>query len=472
LKLKRRLAAIFAADVVGFSRLMGEDEVGTLERLKALRLELVQPAIDEYKGRTVKLMGDGILAEFPSVVEAVKCAVYIQKSIQLREIDLPDEQRIKMRIGINLGDILVEGSDIFGDGVNVAARLEGLAEPGGICISGVVYEQARNRLDLIFFDRGEQKLKNIAHPIHVYAISVESDKPLTSAIDNGTRLEQEIRYCTAPDGVRIAYATVGSGPTLVKAANWLNHLEFDWESPIWSNLLRELASNHSLVRYDERGNGLSDWDTDEFSLDAFVRDLETVVDELGLDRFPLFGVSQGCSVSIAYAAKHPEKVSCLILYGGYAIGAKKRQSGNESEQEFALIELVRVGWGKDNPAFRQVFTSLFIPEGTSKQMQWLNDLQRNTISPENAVRHLEATGQIDVSSLLSKLKVPTLVLHCRGDAIVPFEQGQYLAKSIPGARFVPLEGNNHLMLGHEPGWPKFLAEVRKFLTHVDSSTQL
>jgi class 3 adenylate cyclase/pimeloyl-ACP methyl ester carboxylesterase len=466
--LKRRLTAILAADVVGFSHLMGEDEVGTLERLKALRSELVQPAIDKHSGRTVKLMGDGILAEFPSVVEAVRCAVAIQESILRRETSLPQEQRIKIRIGINLGDILVEGSDIYGDGVNVASRLEGIAEPGGICISKAVFEQAKNRVDLTFLDRGKQKLKNIKQPVHVYAVSTGLGKASNQSTGNGAKLEQEIRYCTAPDGVRIAYATVGSGPTLVKAANWLNHLEFDWESPIWSNLLRELASNHSLVRYDERGNGLSDWDTDEFSLDAFVRDLETVVDELGLERFPLFGVSQGCSVSIAYAAKHPEKVSCLILYGGYAIGAKKRQSGNESEQEFALIELVRVGWGQNNPAFRQVFTSLFIPEGTSKQMQWLNELQRNTISPENAVRHLEVTGQIDVSSLLPKLKVPTLVLHCRGDAIVPFEQGQYLAKSIPGARFVPLEGNNHLMLGHEPGWPKFLAEVRKFLTHVDS----
>ncbi len=166
--MERRLAAILAADVVGYSRLMGEDEAGTLERLKSLRRELVQPKIAEGRGRIVKLMGDGLLAEFPSVVEAVQCAVDIQQDMVAREADLPDEHRIRLRIGVNLGDIIVEGSDIYGDGVNVAARLEGLAEPGGIYISGKVYEEVGSKLPAAFEDLGEKEVKNIRKPVRVY----------------------------------------------------------------------------------------------------------------------------------------------------------------------------------------------------------------------------------------------------------------------------------------------------------------
>lgn len=392
--MERRLAAILVADMVGYSRLMGADEEGTIERQKAHRAALIDPKIAQYGGRIVKTTGDGLLVEFPSVVDAVECAVQIQSGMSDRETEIPDAKRIHYRIGINLGDIIIDGEDILGDGVNVAARLEQIAEPGSICVSGAVHEQVKDRLDIRFQDRGHQQLKNIAHSVHVFAIAVGTATARDESAEiNNSSLEQEIRYCAASDGVQIAYATVGNGPPLIKTANWLNHLEFNWESPVWSNLLHELARNHTLVRYDERGNGLSDWDAEDLSFEAFVTDLETVVDEIGLDRFPMLGVSQGCPVSIAYAVRHPEKVSRLVLYGGYAVGAAKRASAEQAEQQAALAELVRVGWGQDNPAFRQVFTSLFIPEGTPEQMRWFNDLQRITVSPENAIRHLETIGQ-------------------------------------------------------------------------------
>jgi pimeloyl-ACP methyl ester carboxylesterase/DNA-binding winged helix-turn-helix (wHTH) protein len=276
-------------------------------------------------------------------------------------------------------------------------------------------------------------------------------------------LRQDIRFCTTTDGVRIAYSEVGSGPPLVKAANWLNHLEYDWNSPIWSPLLQALAAEYRLVRYDERGNGLSDWDVDDISFDAFVRDLESVVDASGPDRFPLFGISQGCAVSIAYAALHPERVTHLVLLGGYARGRKKRSSQREVEQADALQALMRLGWGQENPAFRQLFTSLFIPGGSTEQMLWLNDLQRTTTSPETAVRIREAMNAIDVTALLPRVQVPTLVLHCRDDAVVPFEEGRLMAAGIPGARFVALEGRNHLILEGDPGWRRFLDETNAFL---------
>jgi pimeloyl-ACP methyl ester carboxylesterase/DNA-binding winged helix-turn-helix (wHTH) protein len=284
--------------------------------------------------------------------------------------------------------------------------------------------------------------------------------PRPSSPTAADRPQQEVRFCTAADGVRIAYALAGQGPPLVKTANWLNHLEYDWQSPVWSHMLRALAAKHRLIRYDARGNGLSDWDVGEISFDAFVRDLETVIQANSLKRFPLFGISQGCAVSIAYAVRYPERVSRLVLYGGFARGRNRRGL----EEADTVLALVRQGWGRENPAFRQFFTSLFLPEGTTEQMQWFNDLQRITTSPENAVRILQATGDIDVSDLLPRVRVPTLVLHCRNDAAQPFDEGRRIAAGIPGARFVALEGNNHLILENEPSWARLIEEIETFLT--------
>jgi pimeloyl-ACP methyl ester carboxylesterase len=271
--------------------------------------------------------------------------------------------------------------------------------------------------------------------------------------------QQEVHFCTASDEVRIAYASAGQGVPLVKAANWLNHLEYDWHSPIWSHLLHALAAERRLIRYDERGNGLSDWDVDDISFEAFVRDLETVVDAAGLERFSLFGISQGSAVSIAYTVRHPERVDRLILYGGFARGRARRNP----EQAETLLALIRQGWGSDNPAFRQFFTSLFVPDGNPEQMQWFNDLQRITTSPENAVRIMQATGQVDISDLLPQVRVPTLVLHARNDAAVPFDEGRRLAAGIPGARFVALESRSHVIVEKEPAWSRLLEEITAFL---------
>lgn len=273
----------------------------------------------------------------------------------------------------------------------------------------------------------------------------------------------DVHFCTTSDGVRIGYASVGDGPPLLKTANWLNHLEYDWQSPVYGPLLHALASDHRLVRYDGRGNGLSDWDVQDFSLEAFVRDLETVVETTRLERFSLLGISQGCAVSIAYAVRHPARVSHLVLYGSFARGRKKRGSPAEDQGSDAMVTLMRQGWGKENPAFRQLFTSLFIPGGTPEQMQWWNDLQRITTSPDNAARLREVVDQIDVSDLLPQLSVPTLVLHCRDDAVQPFEEGRRLAAAIPGARFVALEGRNHVPLQGEPAWDRLLAEIQDFI---------
>jgi len=308
---------------------------------------------------------------------------------------------------------------------------------------------------------GRQRfVRTIARKGHRFVGEVDAT-PKTDGVAAASRptLNQEVHFCTASDGVRIAYALAGQGPPLVKAANWLNHLEYDWQSPIWSHLLHELASRYQLIRYDERGNGLSDWDVADISFEAFVRDLESVVEATKLKRFALLGISQGCAVSIVYAIRHPERVSHLVLYGGFARGRTRR----DPDHSKTLLSIVEQGWGKENPAFRQFFTSLFFPDGTPEQMQWFNDLQQMTTSTENALRIMRATGDLDISDLLPQVKVPTLVLHCRNDAAVMFDEGRRLAAGIPGAKFVTLESRNHLVLESEPAWEKFSSEMTAFL---------
>lgn len=294
------------------------------------------------------------------------------------------------------------------------------------------------------------------------ALSVSDAGPRRAAPD-APRV-QEVRFCSASDGTKIAYATAGSGPPLVKAANWLSHLEHEWTSLIWRHWMRELSRDHRLVRYDERANGLSDWDTEDLSFDALVDDLGAVVGAAGLERYALLGISQGCAIAIAHAVRHPERVTRLVLYGGYAQGWRARGSPEAIEAREAMLTLARLGWGRPHAAFRQLFTSLFCPEANVEQMQAFNELQRESASPENAVRLGHAFGAIDVTGLLPRVRVPTLVLHVRDDAVVPFAQGRRLAMTIPGARFVPLEGRNHILLEHEPAWARFLEEVRAFLS--------
>jgi pimeloyl-ACP methyl ester carboxylesterase len=427
-RVERRLAAIFAADVAGYSRLMGADEEGTHAQLRAHRRELCDPAIARHRGHIANTAGDSILAEFGSVVDAVACAVGIQQSMLERNSEIPPDKRIEFRIGINLGDVITDGGDIF----------------------------------------GRQNLKNIAKPVEVYAIRLEGAGAPGSRFLATANLKQEIRYCKAPDGVRLAYATVGSGPPMLRSAHWLGHLEYDWELPLAQHFLLGLAKNHTLIRFDARGNGLSDWDVQETSLDAWVRDMETVADAAGLGRFPLLGFSQGCAVSIAYAVRHPDRVSHLILFGGFAVGSNRRPNVTAADRErfAALKTLVKQGWGADNPAFRQIFTSLMMPAATKEQTDAFNELQRLSGSPEGAVRYLETVADLDVRELLSQVKVPTLVMHVRDDPRVPSHLGREIAAGIPGARFMALPGKNHILLEQDPGLPRFFEELKDFLKNA------
>ncbi len=459
-KVDRRLAAILAADIAGYSALMGSDEARTVRDLKEHQAAVL-PMIGEFGGHIIDTAGDGILAEFASVVNALECAVAVQRKMAERNATVEPKRRMQFRMGINIGDVIYDEARLYGDGINIAARLEGIAEPGGICISRQAYDQVEGKLALSFRNLGPQHLKNIVKPVEAFAVAGtgRSDEP--PGLDRAN-LQQEIKYCRAPDGVRLAYAIAGSGPPLVKTANWMNHLEYDWESPIWRHVCLGLAREYTLIRYDARGNGMSDWDVDEISVGAWVSDLETVVDAAGVERFPLLGISQGSAVSIAYAVRHPERVSHLVLYGGFALGGKKRAPA-EKEKRNAMMTLMRLGWGADSPVFREMFTGQFIPGATREQHDFFNELQRRTTSAECAARFFDAAGDIDVSDLLARVTVPTLVMHVRGDLMVPFEAGRQLAAGIPGAHFIALSGQNHLFLKDEPASERFFEEIKLFL---------
>jgi pimeloyl-ACP methyl ester carboxylesterase/DNA-binding winged helix-turn-helix (wHTH) protein len=286
----------------------------------------------------------------------------------------------------------------------------------------------------------------------------------TSRLQGRPPPEQEIRFCHADDGIRIAYALVGDGPPLVKAANWMTHLDFERRNPVWRHWIDGLSGHRTLLRYDERGCGLSDWDVDRFDFDVWVDDLAAVVDDAGWERFPLLGVSQGAAVAVAFAVRFPERVSRLVLYGSYARGRMARADSEALRRGAALdIELARVGWGSDDPSFRQVFTSQFLPGGSREDWDEFNELQRRTTSADNAVRFLDTFATIDVTAEARRVRCPTIVMHVRDDHRVPWAAAREMAALIPGSRLVTLPGENHLLTAIEPAWPMFLAELDRFL---------
>ena len=285
-------------------------------------------------------------------------------------------------------------------------------------------------------------------------------------------MKQQIQFCTTADGIRLALAKAGDGPPLVRVANWFTHLEIDWESAIWRPWFEALTEGRTLVRYDPRGSGLSDRHVGDFCLDAWVRDLETVIDTLQLKRFPLIGLCQGGTVATAYAIRHPDRVSRLVLYDSYLCGAYATgMSKDVQKQAHALSEMIEVGWGRKAGAFREIFANLLMPDATKEQLRWIGELQRRSASPANARRLWDAFNSFDIRREVDKLAVPTLIFHVKDDAMVAFEAGRLLAAAIHNARFVPLEGKNHILLPNESAWRKFKKELSDFL-RADESIEM
>jgi class 3 adenylate cyclase/pimeloyl-ACP methyl ester carboxylesterase len=429
-EVKRKLAAILSADVKGYSRLMGEDEVGTIHTLNAYK-EVMAGLIQHHNGRVVDAIGDNLLAEFASVVDAVQCAVEIQKELKTRNADLTENRRMEFRIGVNLGDVVEEKDRIFGDGVNITARMESLAEGGGICISGTAYDHVEGKLGLSYEYLGEQTVKNIAKPVRVYRVLMESGTFASTDI-----IDQQIQFCTTVDGVRIAYSLVGHGPFLVIPPGWVSHLQVAWEHPSARDYLEKGTRNQTFLFYDKHGCGLSERNRTEFTLESEVRPLEAVIDHLKLKRFALFGFSQGGPIAIAYTIKYPRRVSHLILYDSYARG----EGITTEEFRKSFLSLIRSAWGIGS----KTMADIFLPGGDVSVLKWFARLQREAATAEMAAKLLDLTYDLDVTDLLPRLRVPTLVIHRKGDKAIPFHLGREMASMIPNSRFVPLEGNIHI----------------------------
>ncbi|MFL5260187.1 MAG: alpha/beta fold hydrolase, partial [Hyphomicrobiales bacterium] len=276
-------------------------------------------------------------------------------------------------------------------------------------------------------------------------------------------LRQKVQFVTSRDGVQLAWAEVGEGEPMLKAPNWLNHLEYEWRSPVWGPALAELARNCRLVRFDQRGTGLSDWDVEEISHDAMIRDMATVAEAAGLGRFALLGISQGCAFSIRYAVENPDRVTCLVLLGGYLRGRLKRPDPEQRKLYEALTTMIHDGWGSPNPVFRHFFTSTFMPDASPEAGASFDELQRIATSTHNALRLWHMNAQIDVTHLAKQVRVPTMVLHCKGDRVSPLDEGRLMAKLIPDAHFVELPGNDHVLLGGSPAFDQFFSEATAFL---------
>lgn len=457
---ERRLAAVLAADMVGFARLMELEESAVLARQKLHRSELINPQITANRGRIVKTSGDGMLVEFTSARDAVRCAIDIQSGMITREADRAPDRRIQYRIGINIGDVVLDEGDIFGDGVNVAARLEQLAEPGGVCISDIVYQTVTDGIGEPFRDLGRQRIKNITRPIRVWQWT--ADPPERAKIPVMSQ-QQHVRFCASADGTQIAWASVGNGPSVLRAPHWINHIEYEWQNPLYGPFIDTFAQATKFVRFDQRGNGLSDRKVTEISCNAIRQDMEAVVEASGLKRFVIFAKSQGAGFAVDYATAHPDKVSAIVILGGYLRGALRRDSHEQVVLSETGRRMIEDGWGSPNPTFRQFFTSGFVPDSGPDVQDTFDEMQRLATDREDVLCIYDLISQFDFIEMASQLDLPVLVAHVRGDRRAPLEEGRLIARTIPGARFIELPGNNHVLTEGTPAFDQFFEHAIPFI---------
>lgn len=458
---KRRLSAILALDVVGYSRMMQADAAGLLAALNALYRSVVSPAVGACEGRVVKLLGDGALIEFPAAAQAIQCAVKIQQELRRPDSPYRASEPIQLRAGLHAGDVVVEGNDIFGNGVNIAARLQSAAQPGGILASRVFCDLAGSDVPVRLRREGAHSFKGIAQPIEV--LSVDFTGPEAEARRASLAEAQEIRFCRSKDRVRLAWTAIGQGPTVVKAPNWIGHLVLDWRNPGLAPITTSIAERYRLIRFDARGNGLSDWDPAEISFELFVDDLEAVFDAAQVERAPILAISQGCAVAAAFAARQPERVSAIVMIGGFPLGRAKRRSKKDRERAEALKAMMMVGWDDDYPSLRDLLAQIIVPGASEEELRRYAEDMREMISPENLGRYRDVVDNLDVTRQLASVTAPCLVVHSRGDRMQPMDQGLKLAAGLPNARFLAYDSVNHVIPESDAVWPQLEREIHAFL---------
>ena len=452
----RRIAAILALDAAGYTARMAADREATLADLRRVLRDAVRPALAAEGGRVVKLTGDGALAEFPSAAGAILAAAAIQRELQ--------GDPVRLRAGVHVGDVSVEDGDVFGDAVNIAARLEAAAPEGGVLVSRTAAEMAGGGLGLALRSVGALRLKGVPRPVE--ALALDLDGARREADPRRLAASQRIRFATSTDGVRLAWTAVGEGPTLVKAPNWITHLEEDWRS-INAGWMGDLAARRRLLRFDQRGNGLSDRGAVEVTLERLADDLEVVLDAAEVARAPIVAQSQGCAIACAFAARRPERVAGLVLIGGFAQGVHVRSEPKHSELIASLDAMGRLGWDGEYPSIRDHFARMVSPDASREDLAETADYMRRSIAAEDFGPFRDAIGRLDAIDVLPRVACPALVLHATGDRLHPPEQGRRLAAGIPDARFVALDTRNHVMPVYDPAWPVARAEIDAFLDALD-----
>ena len=458
---QRHLAAIMSLDVVGYSRMMQLGSGQLLKTLNKLYRDLVTPIVRQNNGRVVKLLGDGALVEFPSAGDSLEAAIAVQTQLRKPDHSYDSPERIQLRAGLHAGDVALDGEDIFGDGVNIAARLQAAAEPGGILVSKVLCDLAGADFSNRFHREGLRSFKGISQPIEVMSINFTDERVSRSRITFAKT--QEIRYCQTVDGVSLAWSAVGEGSPVVKAPNWVGHLELDWRNPGGTPICTSIAQHHRLIRFDARLNGLSDWEAENCSFERFVDDLETVFNAAGIKRAPILAISQGSAVAAAFAARRPERVSAIVMIGGFPVGRAKRTSHKDLERAQAIKQMMTAGWDDDYPSLRDLMAQIIVPGASQEARRQYAEDMRKMISPENMGRYRDVIDHIDIRQILSKVEAPCLVCHAAGDRMQPVEQGRLFAKGLPNAKFIEYESSNHSIPDNDPEWPRFERDALAFL---------
>lgn len=451
--MNRKISAILSLDVVDYTKRMAEDEDATLEELKRIFGGVVRPSVQESSGRIFKLMGDGALIEFDSAANAIKCASAVLQKLR--------DDSVSLRAGIHAGDVLINGADLFGEAVNVAARLQVSAQPGSCLVSKTAVEVAGTTLGVALRPESSMRLKGIPNPVEAYSIDFDGDG--RRAKNKRHANSQNILFAKSADGTSLAWTSTGAGKKILATPNWLRHLEYDWTMNTIAGWLPLLSERYCLVRFDGRNNGLSERGVEDISLERIIEDIRAVLDAAEIEKAPLFGVSFGAAAAAAFAAAHPERVSGLILMGGFAQGHAKRKKAGQTTLGQAMADMSLEGWNDDYPSGRDLMAQSFAPSASPHDQRTYAEFMRLAMDHQDHLKVWPLVSTIDILELLPKISCPALVLHANKDRMNGIEQGRMLASGIKRARLIGLETANNTMPEYDPAWQKALEEIGGFL---------
>ena len=451
--MKRKTSSILSLDVVDYTKRMSVDAEATLLVLQRIFDEIIKPSVKANSGRIFKLMGDGALVEFHAATDAISAAKEILLKLRGEEILL--------RAGIHTGDVMPSGADLFGEAVNVSARLQALAPPGNCLVSKTAADVAGTSLSIPLRPESSMRLKGVQNPIEAFSIDLEGDN--RQAMKERQAETQEIRFTKSKDGTTLAWTATGEGQDLLVTPNWLRHLEYDWTMNAIAGWLPLLSRNYHLYRFDGRNNGLSERGVQDVSLDRIIEDVAAVLDATGLERVPLFGISFGATIAAAFAAQHPDRVSGLVLFGGFAQGLKRRAQPGIAALGQAMMDMGQDGWNDDYPSARDLMAQSFSPSASPHDQRAYAEFMRLAMDHQDWRKIGPIVDSVDIRDLLPRITCPALVIHANRDRMHGIEQGRELAAGIRNARFVGIETNNNTMPEYDPAWPKAIEEIAGFL---------